>query len=119
MIMAKKDDTAKTPTSLTKKFPNRFLLTLAAAKRARQIKEGARPLIEDEGVVPIMTALEELRTDKIEVYLDEPTVRNDSLMDEIEDLDLNNSSAFDEENAEKTDKKDDKKPKSKSKSLAA
>ncbi|MDA1353494.1 MAG: DNA-directed RNA polymerase subunit omega [bacterium] len=118
--MANKETEKKAPVSLTKKFPNRFLLTLAAAKRARQIKEGARPLIADEGVVPILTALEELRADKIEVSLDTPTQRNESLMDEIADLDLNNSSAFDEEEgAEPQEKKNEKKPKSKSKSLAA
>ena len=31
---------------LFKKVPNRFLLTVAAAKRARQIDDGAVPLID-------------------------------------------------------------------------
>ena len=48
-------------TDLNKKYPNRFLLAVAVAKRARQLKEGATPLVElkDGEMLPIMTAIDD------------------------------------------------------------
>lgn len=70
---------------LFEKVPNRFLLTVAAAKRARQIDDGARPLID----VPNPTtrsldiALLEIQLGKINVTLDE--TEEESILDEIAD----------------------------------
>lgn len=62
---------------LLKKVDNRFLLTVAAAKRSRQVQEGAHPLVEEKGLPPVLTALEEILQDKIgirvlEVPVEEP-----------------------------------------------
>jgi len=53
---------------LLKKIKNRFILSIAAAKRARQIKDGAVPLIEKEEESPeLIVALNEIMSNKIEV----------------------------------------------------
>lgn len=60
---------------LLKKIKNRFILSIAAAKRARQIKDGAVPLIEREDETPeLIVALNEIMSEKIEVSHNESTV---------------------------------------------
>ena len=66
------------------KVPNRFLLTVAAAKRARQIDDGAVPLI-DASVshnLSLDIALMEIQLGKI-VVSDEDVSEEDSILDEI------------------------------------
>ena len=43
-----------------KKIPNRFQMTLAAAHRARQIANGATPLVDPEKDKPTVVALREI-----------------------------------------------------------
>jgi DNA-directed RNA polymerase subunit omega len=51
---------------LLKKIENRFLLSIVAAKRARQIKDGAVPLVEAKPEdSELMVALCEIMDDKI------------------------------------------------------
>lgn len=53
---------------LLKKIKNRFILSIAAAKRARQIKDGAVPLVEKEDDSPeLIVALNEIMSNKIDV----------------------------------------------------
>ncbi len=55
---------------LLEKMSNKFLLSIAAARRARQIKEGAVPLVP--GVDPeicIIAALKEIELDKIGLFV--------------------------------------------------
>lgn len=47
-----------------KKIPNRFNMTLAAAHRARQIANGATPMVEPERDKPTVVALRELSIGK-------------------------------------------------------
>jgi len=57
---------------LLDKVQNRFLLAVSAAKRARQIKDGSKKLIdapEDENVV--IVALDEILEDKIRIEIGE------------------------------------------------
>jgi DNA-directed RNA polymerase subunit omega len=72
---------------LYKKVPNRFLLTVAAAKRARQIDDGARPLIDNVSLSnekSLDIALMEIQLGKINVFIDESS-DNGSILDEISD----------------------------------
>ena len=110
---------------LVNKIPNRFLLTIAAAKRARQLKEGAKSLSstkELEGTERfIETALNEFYTENIYVEHEKSTKQDDAILDEISDY-LDNDILEEEKSIE--DGEDDKKDKSsknkkKSKSLAA
>jgi len=83
---------------LFEKVPNRFLLTVAAAKRARQIDDGARPLIEASlaNTRSLDIALMEIQTGKIVVSIEDSS-EEESILDEISDyldtdiLDADNS----------------------------
>lgn len=50
-----------------KQIPNRFQMTLAAAHRARQIANGATPLVEVDKDKPTVVALREMAAGKIGV----------------------------------------------------
>ncbi len=110
-------------TKILEKVPNKFLLCVAAAKRARQLKEGIRPSIEisqDEDIVPVVTALEEILAGKVTVV-----VRDASHEEELLDkMDQHLTTELSNDEKEEKEGKDDKKAKetkskSKSKSLAA
>ncbi len=71
---------------LYEKVPNRFLLTVAASKRARQLDDGARPLI-DASIAnnrSLDIALMEIQTGKIIVSVEDMS-EEDSILDEISD----------------------------------
>tara|TARA_Y100001935_G_C17311120_1_gene516352 strand:+ start:3941 stop:4276 length:336 start_codon:yes stop_codon:yes gene_type:complete len=71
---------------LYEKVPNRFLLTVAASKRARQLDDGARPLI-DASIAnnrSLDIALMEIQTGKIIVSVEDLS-EEDSILDEISD----------------------------------
>jgi DNA-directed RNA polymerase subunit omega len=48
-----------------KRIPNRFQMTLAAAHRARQIANGATPLVDAEKDKPTVIALREIGLGKV------------------------------------------------------
>lgn len=48
-----------------KRIPNRFQMTLAATYRARQIANGATPLVEPEKDKPTVIALREMAIGKV------------------------------------------------------
>lgn len=48
-----------------KKIPNRFELTLVAAKRARMIAMGSTPLVDPERDKPTVIALREIAAGKV------------------------------------------------------
>lgn len=50
---------------LREKVPSKFSLVMLAAKRARQIKDGAPRLVDTASVNPVTIALEEIAADKI------------------------------------------------------
>lgn len=51
------------------KVENRFQLVLLASKRARQLAQGAEPLLEWENDKPTVMALREIAEDKIGIEL--------------------------------------------------
>ncbi len=71
---------------LFEKVPNRFLLTVAAAKRARQIDDGARPLIDASRSTDrsLDIALMEIQLGKILVSIEDSS-EEESILDEISD----------------------------------
>lgn len=104
---------------ILEKVPNKFLLSVAVAKRARQLKEGAKPLVDiekDELLLPIIKALEEIEENKISVNLKERTDEDDLLgeINDYVDVDFLEEPETDEEKPKK-----EVKQKGKSKSLAA
>ena len=53
--------------SLLEKHDSKYTLAVAAAKRARQIVEGSKPLVEVKTNKPVSIALFELNADQIEI----------------------------------------------------
>lgn len=107
-------------TDVFKSIPNRFLLSVAVAKRARQLREGYKPLIEitEENPNPIIIALKEIELGKLSVVVKDRTDAEEEYLDRLEqDLDLE-VVAQEPEKEEKKPAKDSK-GKSKIKSLAA
>lgn len=51
-------------------IPNRFLLTMVASKRAKQLYKGAQPLIENKaGNKKVVLALREIAAEQVEYEL--------------------------------------------------
>jgi len=105
------------PTELLKKIPNRFLLSVAIAKRARQISEGEKPLIEivkDKPFNPINIAMKEFDLGLIEISEKDEV---DDELELIEKLDKNLEERIEKKKKEEEEKKPKEKSKKKSKSL--
>ncbi len=107
--LAKKIKEANYPTidvsELQPMFPNRFLLTAAVSKRARQITEGAKPTVDfypDEPYDPISIALKELLLGNIEVTMKSSV---DNELEMIEEMDLNLNIQLKEEEEKEVEKK--------------
>lgn len=105
---------------------NRFLLSIAAAKRARQLKDGAKSLLDTNEESPyLLEALEELESGRVKIQMKESKEEDDDILSEIADYDLEGSLAEDAalkaETAEPSSDSDDKQDpnKKKSRSLAA
>ena len=70
---------------LQENIPNRFILSIAIANRARQLKDGATPLIEvsEKTSSPIQIAIKEIEEKKIVSVLQEIDKENENIIDEI------------------------------------
>ena len=99
-------------TDLLSKIENRFLLSVAISKRARQLAEGEKPLVDivrDKPFSPIAVAMKELYHDKFEVGIKEDS---DDEIELLEKLDKGLDEKLEKEANAASAK--DKKPKSKS-----
>jgi len=54
--------------SLTEKYDSKYTIAVAAAKRARQLVEGAKALVDVKTKKPVSLALFELDAQKIDVH---------------------------------------------------
>tara|TARA_Y100000814_G_scaffold118301_1_gene84673 strand:+ start:225 stop:611 length:387 start_codon:yes stop_codon:yes gene_type:complete len=105
------------PTELLKKIPNRFLLSVAIAKRARQISEGEKPLVEvmkDKPLNPINIAMKEFNEGLITISEKDEV---DDELELIEKLDKNLEERIEKQKKEEEKNKPKEKTKKKSKSL--
>ncbi len=55
--------------ALLGRVENKYALVIVAAKRARQLKEGALPMVEVDSANPVTVALEEIAAGKIRFEL--------------------------------------------------
>ena len=87
--MAPGDSIFPQPDILNEHEHGRFVLTILAAKRARQIKEGAPPLVRIDSSHPLSIALAEIAAGKIKpVFADEVEAVEDGALDvEVADTD--------------------------------
>ena len=92
-----------------REHPNRFLVAVAAAKRARQLKEGAKPLIPFDANRPmnfVAIALKEILEGKVTIEMREDHSED---MDYIRDLDKTLEEDLRETQAKELAEKDDTK----------
>jgi DNA-directed RNA polymerase subunit omega len=54
---------------LTRRVDSKYALVVAAAKRARELMDGAMPMVEAEGSKPVTIALEEIAEGRLEIIL--------------------------------------------------
>lgn len=95
-------------------FGNRFLLSVAVAKRARQLKEGGHPKVnaaDNYQEIPVVVALDEIKKGKIKVVMRKERDLDEELIEEISDF-------LDEDGLDDTDSDQDAKPKKEPKSKA-
>lgn len=55
--------------ALLDRVENKYALVIVAAKRARQLKEGALPMVDIDSANPVTVALEEIAAGKIRFEL--------------------------------------------------
>ena len=108
-------------TKLLNKYPNRFMLSLALAKRCKTLKSGVTPLVEvedAENYMPLEVSIREFSNDKIEFSIQDEDIDEESEV--IQELDAVLGHEQEKEDDVSTDNQKNKdKGKSKSKSLAA
>ena len=54
-----------------KKIPNNFMLTALLTKRVRELRRGARPLIETKLKKAVEIAMEEIKQGKVEIKFED------------------------------------------------
>jgi DNA-directed RNA polymerase subunit omega len=54
---------------LTRRVDSKYALVVAAAKRARELMDGAMPLVEAQGMKPVTIALEEIAEGRLDIIL--------------------------------------------------
>jgi DNA-directed RNA polymerase subunit omega len=50
---------------LLDRIPNKYALVIVVSKRARQLKDGALPMVDIDSASPVSVALEEIATGKV------------------------------------------------------
>ena len=119
--MSNKSKTQTLPSTDFLDGSNRFMLSIAVAKRARQLKDGAKPLVPvlDEPMNPVTVAMAEMAAKKLTLTLQEIKHEDEDLL--LEDIStyLDATQPSEEDEEEVKPKKEPKQPKVKSKSLAA
>lgn len=105
------------------KNPNRFLLSVAIAKRARQIKEGAKPFVEYDPEMPfssVYLAMKEYELGFFDINVKTSNASEDEDLLESLEKTMEDELAQEEAEIQQDDKKaKEAKAKPKSKSLAA
>ncbi len=58
--------------TLLERVPNKYLLVMLAAKRARELRAGQLPLVDVDSQNPVTVALEEIAAGRIRPEMPEP-----------------------------------------------
>lgn len=61
---------------------NKYLLTMMVAKRAKQLRAGAKPLVETKNKKPILIALQEISERKVYLKEDKESMKPEELFNE-------------------------------------
>ena len=63
---------------------NKYLLAMMVAKRAKELREGAKPLVETKNNKPIIIALEEIKAGKVYLKEEEGPLKAEQIFNEDE-----------------------------------
>ena len=63
---------------------NKYLLSMMVAKRVKELKEGAKPLVEPKKKKPIIIALEEIKAGKVYLKEKEEPLKAEQIFNEDE-----------------------------------
>ena len=91
-------------------FKNRFLYSSAIVKRAKQLREGIRPLVDydqSHEIKPIEVAMKEIESGEIGVILKDQIKEEDEFMEEMEQVmeaELESKKADESKDKDKTKK---------------
>ncbi len=91
---------------------NKYLLTIMIAKRAKELRDGAKPLVETKYRQPIKIALEEIKAGKVYLKEKEEPLKSEDVFEKEED------SVKIEESAKPEDMSDEVKEPEKSEELS-
>jgi DNA-directed RNA polymerase subunit omega len=61
---------------------NKYLLSMMVAKRAKELREGAKPLVESKHRKPTMIALEEIKAGKVYLKEEEGPLKDEEIFHE-------------------------------------
>ena len=61
---------------------NKYLLSMMVAKRAKELREGAKPLVETKNNKPIIIALEEIKAGKVYLKEEEGPLKAEQIFNE-------------------------------------
>lgn len=61
---------------------NKYLLAMMVAKRAKELKYGAKPLVESKHRKPTMIALEEIKAGKVYIKVEEGPLKAEQIFNE-------------------------------------
>ena len=92
---------------IDKEMDSKYALVVLAAKRAKQLKEGARPLIETRSTNPITIALEEIATGKLKYRFDETSLAGQEALADAEAVVGNRALELDGEGVDPLARPDD------------
>ncbi len=74
---------------LIRMIPNKFLLAIAVAKRAKQLKEGVKPMIEVDANAadyPIDIAMKEVEEGKVRIVVKDKPIDDEHILVEMDQL---------------------------------
>lgn len=64
---------------------NKYLLTMMVAKRAKQLQQGAKPLVESKQRKPLAIALEEIKAGKVFLKEKKEPLKVEEIFDKVEE----------------------------------
>ena len=68
---------------IDEQIDSKYALVILAAKRARQVKEGSRPLIKTDSTNPLTVALEEIAKGEIKYRFDENSLAGREALEDL------------------------------------
>jgi DNA-directed RNA polymerase omega subunit len=82
---------------------NKYLLAMMVAKRAKELHEGAKSLVETKYKLPIKIALEEIKAGKVYLKEEEEPLNAEQIFDEVKEPEKSEDISDEVEEPEKSE----------------